>query len=101
MSRIAPFVAAALLVASALALVTSQYRAREYFAELEVAQQEAKSLEAEGARLRSDLGRAAQPATVEAVARRFGMRAIAPDRIVLLPVPAPDAAVAPAAKGER
>jgi cell division protein FtsL len=76
---------AALLVAAALALVISQYRSRQLFAELEVAQQEAKALTAEGARLRSDLGRAAQPATVEAVARRLGMHAINPDRVVMLP----------------
>ena len=49
---------AVLLVTCALALVTSQYRARELFAELEVAQQESKTLEADGSRLRSDLGRA-------------------------------------------
>ncbi len=76
------FGAAALLFACALGLVTAQYRTRERFAELEVAQQETKALEAEGARLRSDLGRAAQPATVEAVARRLGMRAIDPERTV-------------------
>ena len=80
---------AASVVGCALALVTSQYRSRELFAELEVAQQETKTLESDGARLRSDLGRAAQPATVEAVARRLGMRAINSDRTVLLPVPAP------------
>jgi cell division protein FtsL len=80
---------ALLLVCSALALVTSQYRAREMFANLEVAQQESKTLESDGARLRSDLGRSGQPATVEAVARRLGMRAINPDRIVMLPTPAP------------
>jgi cell division protein FtsL len=86
MTRLLAGLFAFLLVACALALVTSQYRARTLFAELEVAQQEAKTLEADGARLRSDLGRAAQPATVEAVARRLGMHAINPDRIVLLPV---------------
>jgi cell division protein FtsL len=76
---------AALLVGAALALVISQYRSRQLFAELELAQQEAKALTADGARLRADLGRAAQPATVEAVARRLGMRAINPDRVVMLP----------------
>ena len=93
---------AAALVACALALVTGQYRARQLFAELEVAQQEGKALTAEGARLRSDLGRAAQPATVEAVARRLGMRAIDPARIVMLPQAAgaaapPDAGPSPEA----
>jgi len=76
---------AALLVAAALALVISQYRSRQLFAEIELAQQESKSLIAEGARLRAELGRAAQPATVEAVARRLGMRAINPDHVVVLP----------------
>jgi cell division protein FtsL len=66
-------------------LVISQYRSRQFFAELELAQQETKTLTAEGARLRADLGRAAQPATVEAVARRLGMRAINPDRVIMLP----------------
>jgi|GEM_PF-2066520 len=88
MIRLACAVLALLLVASALALVTSQYRARERFAELEVAQQEGKTLESDGARLRSDRDRASQPAIVEAAARRLGMRAIAPDRIVRLPLAA-------------
>ncbi len=79
---------AALLVACSLALVISQYRSRQLFAELELAQQESKALTADGARLRADLGRAAQPATVEAVAKRLGMRAINPDRVVMLPAPA-------------
>ncbi len=90
MMRIAPLALSLLLIVSALALVTSQYRAREFFAELEVSQQEAKSLEAEGSRLRSDLGRASQPAIVEATARRLGMRAINPDRIIILPTSAPE-----------
>jgi cell division protein FtsL len=81
------------LLASALALVSAQYRARVLFAELELAQQDAKAFEADGARLRSDLFRAGQPATVEAQARRLGMRPIAPDRIVVLtPPPAKEAA---------
>jgi cell division protein FtsL len=59
------------------------------FAELEVAQQDGKTLESDGARLRSDRDRASQPAMVEAAARRLGMRPIAPDRIVNLPGAAP------------
>ena len=86
---------AALLVAAALALVISQYRSRQLFAELELAQQETKTLDAEGARLRAELGRAAQPATVEAVARRLGMRAINPDRVVMLPSRGAGAAAQP------
>ena len=85
---------AALLVACALALVVSQYRSRVLFAEIEVAQQETKRLESDGARLRSDLGHAAQPAAVEAAAHRLGMRPIDPDRVVALPVAAPALAAA-------
>jgi len=85
MTRLAIALIVPLLVLSALALVTAQYRSRQLFAELEVAQREAKTLAADGARLRSDLGRAAQPATVEAVARRLGMRAVNPELIVVLP----------------
>ena len=101
MTRIASVVLSLLLVICALALVTSQYRAREFFAEFEVLQQEAKSLEAEGSRLRSDLGRASQPAIVEAAARRLGMRAINPERIIILPTSAADAATAALAPGKE
>ncbi len=80
---------AALLLGCALALVVSQYRSRVLFAELETMQQETKRLEFEGARLRGDLGHAAQPASVEAAAHRLGMRPIDPDRVVLLPVNGP------------
>jgi cell division protein FtsL len=91
MNKALSFALAALLVACALALVVSQYRSRVLFAELEVAQQESKSLDAEGARLRADLGRAAQPATVEALAHRLGLHPIEPQRIVLLPPSGPQA----------
>jgi len=101
MTRIASVVLSLLLVICALALVTSQYRAREFFAELEVLQQEAKSLEAEGSRLRSDLGRASQPAIVEAAARRLGMRAINPERIIILPTSAADTATAALVPGKE
>jgi len=95
---------ALLLVAAALALVISQYRSRQLFAEIELCQQETKTLTAEGARLRADLGHAAQPAMVEAVARRLGMRPINPDKVVMLPpaaagATAPDPADATAAAG--
>jgi cell division protein FtsL len=76
---------AALLMASALSLVTSQHRARELFADLEAAQQLARQSEAEGNRLRIELGRASQPAVIEAAARQLGMRPIDPEHTVLLP----------------
>jgi cell division protein FtsL len=65
--------------------VTSRHRARGLFADLEAAQQLARQSEAEGNRLRIDLGRAAQPAAIEAAARRLGMRPIDPEHTTLLP----------------
>jgi cell division protein FtsL len=76
---------AALLVASGLAAVSAQHRARTLFIDLERAQQQGKALEAEGNRLRIELGRAAQPATVEAAARALGLRPVDAARTVFLP----------------
>jgi cell division protein FtsL len=80
------------LMVSALSLVTSQHRARELFADLEAAQQLGRQSEAESNRLRVELGRAAQPATIEAAARQLGMRPIDPEHTALLP---------PAARGAQ
>ena len=65
--------------------MTSQHRARELFADLEAAQQLARQSEAEGNRLRIELGRASQPAVIEAAARQLGMRPIDPEHTTLLP----------------
>jgi cell division protein FtsL len=84
-NRVLVGVLAALLMISAMSLVTSQHRARELFADLETAQQAGRQSEAEGNRLRIELVRASQPAAVEAAARQLGMRPIDPDHTVLLP----------------
>jgi len=94
--RLLAILLAAVLFASALALVASRYRSRTLFAELELARQDAKSLEADGARLRSELGRLSQPAAVESSARAIGLRPIPPERTVLLEAPAAPPAVAAA-----
>jgi cell division protein FtsL len=73
------------LMVSALSLVTSQHRARELFADLEAAQQLGRQSEAESSRLRVELGRAGQPAAVEAAAHQLGMRPIDPEHTALLP----------------
>jgi cell division protein FtsL len=78
-------VLAALLMAGALSLVTAQHRARELFADLEAAQQLTRQNEAEGNRLRIELGRASQPAVIEAAARALGLRPIDPEHTALLP----------------
>ncbi len=83
--RVIVAVLAGLLMASALSLVTAQHRARDLFADLEAAQQLARTSEAEGNRLRIELGRASQPAAIEAAARQLGMRPIDPDHTALLP----------------
>jgi cell division protein FtsL len=87
-------VLAALLMVSAMALITSQHRARTLFAELEVTQQATVQDEAESNRLRLELGRLAQPAAIEAQARQLGMRPIDSDHTALLP-PTPAARPAP------
>lgn len=86
-----------LLVASGLSAVTAQHRARNLFVDLERAQQQARALEAEGDRLRVELGRAAQPASIEAAARGLGLRPVDAARTVFLPAtpgrPEPSGAV--------
>jgi cell division protein FtsL len=78
---------AVLLVLSSLSLVTAQHRARGLFVDLGRLQNQAKNLEAEGNRLRIDLGKASQPAAVTAAARAMGMRAADAKQTVFLPAP--------------
>lgn len=75
----------ALLVASALAAVTAQHRARSLFVELERARQQAQALQAEASRLSVELERASRPAAVEAAARELGLRPVDAARTVFLP----------------
>jgi cell division protein FtsL len=89
-------IVAALLVGSSLSLVTAQHRARTLFVDLERAQQLAKQLEAEGDRLRVDLGRASQPAVIETAARELGLKPVDGSRVVFLPTAV---GAAPAARG--
>lgn len=76
----------ALLVASALSLVTAQHRARSLFIELERAHQQSAQLEADGNRLRIELGRNSQPAAVETAARRLGLKPVDGAHTVYLPI---------------
>jgi len=80
---------AVLLVLACLSLVTSQHRARGLFVELGRLQLQAKDLEAEGNRLRIELGKAAQPAAVAAGARSLGLRPTESKQTVFLPEAAP------------
>ena len=88
---------AVLLVLACLSLVTSQHRARGLFVELGRLQLQAKDLEAEGNRLRIELGKAAQSSAVAAAARNLGLRPTESRQTVFLPeapLPADLAAVA-------
>jgi cell division protein FtsL len=76
---------AVLLTVSALSLVTAQHRARSLFVDLERAQQQARTLDAEGDRLRVELGRASQPAAVASAARQLGLKPVDAAQVVFLP----------------
>jgi cell division protein FtsL len=75
-ARLVPFLRLLGLVASCLLLVTAQHRARSLFIDFDRAQQQARALEAEGNRLRVELGRAAQPGAIDTAARQLGLRPI-------------------------
>ena len=86
MSRVVIFfLLGVVLVASALGLVNAQYRTRTLFVELDRAQQRTAALEADGNRLRVDHARNAQPAAVEAAARRLGLKPIDARETVFIP----------------
>lgn len=98
--------AVALLVAASFSLVTAQHRSRSLFVDLERAQQQSRQLDAEGDRLRIELGRASQPAAIESAARELGLKPVDGGRVVFLPAavaaaPAPAAATAEPAKEAR
>jgi len=92
---------ALLLVLACLSLVTSQHRARGLFVELGRLQLQAKDLDAEGNRLRIELGMAAQPAAVAGAARNLGLRPTESKQMVFLPDAAPVDLAAAAADGAQ
>jgi cell division protein FtsL len=92
---------ALLLTASALSLVTAQHRARSLFIDLERAQQQARTLDAEGDRLRVELGRASQPAAVASAARQLGLKPVDAAQVVFLPSGVGDVPVAPTSQGAQ
>ncbi len=85
---------ALLLVAACLLLVTSQHRARGLFVDLGRLQTRAGELEADGNRLRIELGKAAQPASVATAARNLGLRPTDSHQMVFLPSVSLDVAAA-------
>jgi cell division protein FtsL len=79
---------AAVLVVACLSLVTAQHRSRGLFVELGRLQAQAKELDAEGNRLRIELGKAAQPVAVATAARQLGLRPTESKQTVFLSEPA-------------
>ena len=98
--RGAVLLAALLLFASALGLVTAQHRTRSLFIDLERAQQETKQLDVDYERLKIELARLSQPAAVERAAQRLGFRAAGASQTVYLNLPEASAA-APVEPGAR
>jgi cell division protein FtsL len=78
------------IIASALALITSQHQARKLYSELQVEQAAAKRFEEEIARLQVEQSSWSTPSRIEKVAReRLGMRIPDASRTrVLVPDPA-------------
>jgi cell division protein FtsL len=80
----------ALAIACALAVITSQHRARRLFSELEGAQASAQKLNEEFTQLQLEQGTWATNKRVEAVAsRRLGMRLPDPATTVVIAVDKP------------
>ncbi len=76
----------ALLIACALALVTSQHQARKRYVELQKEQDLAKQLEVEWGQLQLEQSTWAMHARVEKIAARaLGMRVPPPSRIQVVP----------------
>lgn len=75
----------AILVACALALVTSQHRARKLYVELQKEQDVARELEVEWGQLQLEQGTWAMHARIEKIAARaLGMEVPSPARIQVL-----------------
>ena len=78
-------IAAALLMLSAISLVTSRYQSRQLFIELGRSQTQARELDIIWGQLQLDRAQLARNARVDRVARQdLGMIAIVPDRTLYL-----------------
>jgi cell division protein FtsL len=79
----------AVLIACALGLVTSQYKARKLFAELEAEQERARSLEIEYGQLQLEASTWSTQSRIERIAsQRLRMRRPDPARVQLVQPPA-------------
>jgi len=99
MGRMNLFVAA-LLMLSAISLVTSRYQARQLFIDMERGAAQARDLDTEWRRLQLERAEAARNARVDQVARgELAMISIVPERTLYLNQP--PVAGAPAAREAR
>lgn len=81
-------IVAALLMLSAISLVTSRYQSRQLFIELGRDQAQARDLETNGRRLQLDRAELARNARVDAIARDgLKMISIVPDRTLYMNQP--------------
>lgn len=86
------FILLAILIACALALVTSQHQARKLYVELQKEQELAIQFEVEWGQLQLEQGTWAMHARVEKIATQaLGMRVPPPSRIQVLPSAAAEA----------
>jgi len=100
MGRLSLFVAA-LLMLSAISLVTSRYQARQLFIDMERGAAQARDLDTEWRRLQLERAEAARNARVDQVARgQLQMISIVPERTIYVNQPPADAGQEPAS-GKR
>jgi cell division protein FtsL len=85
------FILLGVLMACALALVTSQHKARKLYVELRQEQAMARQFEVEWGQLQLEQGTWATHGRVERIAtRKLDMRLPAPDRVEVVPVRPPE-----------
>jgi cell division protein FtsL len=89
------FVLAGVLVVCALALVTSQHKARKLFTELDREQDQAKQLDVEWGQLQLEQSTWAMHARIEAIAERILKMRVPPPERVRLVTDEPSAPVRP------
>ncbi len=84
---ITAFIATVALIWGAASLITTQYKIRQVFVEIEAAKRIDRELQDDASQLNIDLARASLPATVNSKALKRGFSIAELDRTVLIEVP--------------
>ncbi len=84
---LAAFVATVALISGAAAMITTQYKIRQVFAEVETEKRIDRELQDDASQLNIDLARAGLPAAVSAKAGKMGFSTAEWDRTVMVEVP--------------